>query len=104
VHDRDLRLLESGVEVVELRRVELQLVEREREFVAVELSRAVPRLEQPLALVAREDVLDRRSSRSALRFFGGQAAPLPRQPSHGSYASGGRQSRPQERAFRIVSR
>jgi hypothetical protein len=45
VHDRDLRLLESGVEVVELCRVELQLVEREREFVAVELSRAVPRLE-----------------------------------------------------------
>ena len=90
--DRDLRLVERGVDVVELRRLELQLVERERELVGVELSRAVARFEQPLPLVAGENLLDRRSSGSALRFVGGQTAPLPRQPSHGSYRRGGRQS------------
>jgi hypothetical protein len=93
VHDRDLRLVERSVEVVELRRLELQLVERERQLVGVELTRAVPGLEQPLALVTGEDLLDRRASGSALRFVGGQTAPLPRQPSHGSCACGGRQSR-----------
>ena len=93
VDDRDLRLLERGVEVVELRRLELELVERERELVGVELAGAIPALEQPLALVAREDLLDRRSSGSALRFFSGQTAPLPRRPSHGSYRCGGRQKR-----------
>ncbi len=91
-HDRDLRLVERGVEVVELPGVELQLVERERELVGVELARAIPDLEEALALVAREGLLDRRASGSALRFFCGQTAPLPRQPSHGSHASGGRQS------------
>jgi hypothetical protein len=49
--DRDLRLVERGVDVVELRRLELQLVERERELVRVELSRAVAGFEQPLSLV-----------------------------------------------------
>jgi hypothetical protein len=92
VDDRDLRLVEGGVEVVELRRLEVQLVERERELVRVELACAVPGLEQPLALVAGEDLLDRRSSGRALRFVGGQTAPLPRRRSHGSYAGGGRQS------------
>jgi hypothetical protein len=92
VDDRDLRLVEGGVEVVELRRLEVQLVECERELVRVELACAVPRLEQPLALVAGEDLLDRRSSGRALRFVGGQTAPLPRRRSHGSYAGGGRQS------------
>jgi hypothetical protein len=92
VDDRDLRLVEGGVEVVELRRLEVQLVERERELVRVELACAVPRLEQPLALVAGEDLLDRRSSGRALRFVGGQTAPLPRRRSHGSYAGGGRQN------------
>jgi hypothetical protein len=92
VHDRDLRLLEGGVELVELRRLELELVERERELVRVDLTGPVSALEQPLALVAGEDLLDRRSSGSALRFFGGQTAPLPRRPSQGSYANGGRQS------------
>ena len=87
-----MRLFERGVEVVELRRLELQLVERERELVRVDLARAVSGLEQPLALVARENLLDRRSSGRALRFVGGQTAPLPRQRSHGSYAGGGRQS------------
>jgi hypothetical protein len=92
VDDRDLRLVEGGVEVVELRRLEVQLVECERKLVRVELACAVPRLEQPLALVAGEDLLDRRSSGRALRFVGGQTAPLPRRRSHGSYAGGGRQN------------
>jgi hypothetical protein len=92
VDDRDLRLLERRVELVELGRLELELVERERELVRVDLPGAVPDLEEPLALVAGEDLLDRRSSGSALRFFGGQAAPLPRRRSQGSYGSGGRQS------------
>jgi hypothetical protein len=90
--DRDLRLVEGGVDVVELARLELELVERERQLVRVELPRAVADLEQALALVAVQDLFDRRSSGSALRFVGGQTAPLPRQPSHGSYADGGRQS------------
>jgi hypothetical protein len=51
VDDRDLRLVEGGVDVVELRRLELELVQRERELVRVELARAIARLEQPLALV-----------------------------------------------------
>ena len=76
VDDGDLRLVERGVEVVELRRLELQLVERERELVGVELPVRPAALEQPLALVAGEDLLDRRSSGSALRFFGGQTAPF----------------------------
>jgi hypothetical protein len=78
VHDGDLRLVEGGVELVELGGLEIQLVERERELVGVDLSRAVPALEQPCALVAREDLLDRRSSGSALRFSCGQTAPNPR--------------------------
>jgi hypothetical protein len=90
--DRDLRLLERGVEVVELGGLQLELVERERELVGIDLARAVPALQQPLAIVASEDLLDRRSSGSALRFVSGQAAPLPRRPSHGSCSCGGRQS------------
>jgi hypothetical protein len=93
VDDRDLRLVESGEEVVELRGLELQLVERERELVGIDLTRAISGLEQPLTLVADEDILDRRSSGSALRFFSGQTAPLPRRPSHGSYTCGSRQNR-----------
>jgi hypothetical protein len=92
VDDGDLGLVQRGVEIVELRRLELELVEGERELVRVDLSRPVPALEQPLALVAGEDLLDRRSSGSALRFFGGQTAPLPRRRSQGSCGSGGRQS------------
>ena len=104
VDDRDLRLLERRVELVELRSLEVELVERERELVGVDAARAVPDLQEPLPLVAREDFLDRRSSGSALRVVSGQTAPLPRQPSHGSYRDGGRQSRLPERALRIVSR
>jgi hypothetical protein len=90
--DRDLCLLERGEEVVELRGLEVQLVERERELVGVDLARAISDLQEALALVAGEGLLDRRSSGSALRFFCGQTAPLPRRPSHGSYSRGGRQS------------
>ena len=104
VDDRDLRLFECCVEVVQLSRVEVELVESERELVGVELAGAIAALQQSLALVAREDLLDRRSSGSALRFFSGQTAPLPRRPSHGSYRCGRRQSGVHERAFRIVSR
>jgi len=92
VDDRDLRLVEGSEEIVELRRLELQLVERERELVGIDLARAIPDLQETLALVAGEGLLDRRSSGSALRFFSGQTAPLPRRPSHGSYGNGGRQS------------
>jgi hypothetical protein len=104
VDDRDLRLFECCVEVVQLSRVEVELVESERELVGVELAGAIAALEQSLALVAREDLLDRRSSGSALRFFSGQTAPLPRRPSHGSYRCGRRQSCVHECAFWIVSR
>ncbi len=103
VNDGDLRLLERRVEVVELRRLELELVECQRELVRVELARAVPGLEQPLPLVADEDVLDRRSSGSALRFFCGQTAPLPRRPSHGSYRYGGRQRTGTRESCRTVA-
>jgi hypothetical protein len=104
MHDGDLRLFESSVEVVELRGLELQLVEGERELVGIELPGPVPGLEQPLALVADKDFLDRRSSGSALRLVCGQTAPLSRRPSHGSCRYGGRQSNAHERASRIVSR
>jgi hypothetical protein len=92
VDDGDLRLLEGGIEVVELRGLELELVEGERKLVGIQLSRAVAGLQESLALVADEDLLDRRASGSALRFFCGQTAPLPRRRSHGSCTCGGRQS------------
>ena len=60
--DRDPRFLECGVELVHLRRLELELVERQRNLVSVEAARAIAALEEPLRLVRREDVLDRRSS------------------------------------------
>jgi hypothetical protein len=104
VDDSDLGLLEGSEEVVELRGLEVELVERERELVGVDLARAIPDLEEALALVAGEGLLDWRSSGSALRFFSGQAAPLPRRPSHGSHTYGGRQRTAQPRARRIVSR
>ena len=75
VDDGDLRFFESGVELVELRGSEVELVEGERELVRVDTARAVADLEQALALVAREDFLDRRSSGSALRVVCGQTAP-----------------------------
>jgi hypothetical protein len=92
VHDSDLRLFERRVELVDLGRLELELVEGERQLVGVDLPRAIARLQEPLALLAGEDLLDRRSSGSALRFVSGQTAPLSRRPSHGSYRCGGRQS------------
>ena len=77
--DRDLRLVERRVELVELCRVQLELVERERDVVGVEGSALKPGLEQPLGFVGREDVRDRRFSVGSLRFACGQRAPLPRQ-------------------------
>ena len=75
VDDGYLRVFEGGVELVELRGSEVELVEGERELVRVDTARAVADLEQALALVAREDFLDRRSSGSALRVVCGQTAP-----------------------------
>jgi hypothetical protein len=43
--DGDLRLVEGRVEVVELRRLQLELVEGERELVGVDLARAIPGFE-----------------------------------------------------------
>jgi len=76
VHDLDLRLVEGGVELVELRGLEPELVERERDLVGVELAGPETALEQPLCLVGCENVLDRRST--GLRFACGQTAPLRR--------------------------
>ena len=90
--DGDLRLVEGGIEVVELRGLQLELVEGERELVGIDLARSVSDLQEALALVAGEDLLDRRSSGSALRVVSGQTAPLPRERSHRSYSGGGRQS------------
>jgi hypothetical protein len=90
--DGDLRLVERRVDVVELCRLEIELVERERELVGIDAARAVPDLQEPLPLVAREDFLDRRSSGSALRVVSGQTAPLPRERSHRSHTGGGRQN------------
>jgi hypothetical protein len=75
VHDGDLRLVERGVEVVELRGLELELIEGERDLVRVEPARPVSALEEALCLGGREDVLDRGPSRRALRFACGQSAP-----------------------------
>jgi hypothetical protein len=75
VDDRDLRLVEGGVELVELCRLEIELVESQRELVGVDLAGAVSALEQPRTFLARQDLLDRRSRGSALRFFCGQTRP-----------------------------
>jgi hypothetical protein len=92
VDDGDLRLVERGVELVELRRLEVELVEREGDLVRVEPPRLQAGLEQALRLVRGENVLDRRlPGRAALRFPWCQTAPLPRRPSHGSRLIGGRQ-------------
>jgi hypothetical protein len=45
VDDRDLRLLERRVEVVELRGLEVELVERKRELVGVDAAGAVADLQ-----------------------------------------------------------
>jgi hypothetical protein len=96
MHDRDLSLFEGDVEVVQLGGLEIQLVERKCELVGVDLARAVPALEQPCALLGREDLLDRCSRGSALCFFSGQTAPqFLARTSHGSCTGGGRQKAPQ---------
>ena len=77
VDDRDLGLVECGVELVELARLQIELVERECDLVGVELSGLRTDVEQALCLVGREDVLDRCPNRRALR-FPCQNAPIPR--------------------------
>ena len=56
--DRDLRLVERGVELVQLRGLEVELVERKRDLVGVEPPGLEPALDETLRLVRREDVLD----------------------------------------------
>ncbi|HJS49507.1 MAG TPA: hypothetical protein VJ745_04230 [Gaiellaceae bacterium] len=60
--DCDPRFLEGGVELVQLRRLELELVQCQCDLVRIEAARAISALEEPLRLVRREDVLDGRSS------------------------------------------
>jgi hypothetical protein len=79
--DRDLGLVERSVELVQLARLELELVERERDLVRVQPPGLGAGLEQALGLVGREDVLDPRPSGRAptgrtLRFACGQTAPF----------------------------
>jgi len=64
--DGDPRFLQRRVELVDLRRLELELVERERDLVGVQAAGAVAALEEPLRLVRREDILDRSPSGRAL--------------------------------------
>ena len=54
--DLDLQLLERVVEVVDLARVEVELVERERDLVRSHRSGLLGALEQPLGLVGFENV------------------------------------------------
>ena len=75
--DRDLGLVECGVELVELARLQIELVERECDLVGVELPGLRTDVEQALCLVGREDVLDRCPNRRTLR-FPRQNAPIPR--------------------------
>ncbi len=77
VDDRNLRLVERGVELVELTRLEVELVEREGDLVGLQAAGLESGLEQALSLVGREDILDRCSNRRALR-FSCQPAPIPR--------------------------
>jgi hypothetical protein len=80
VDDGDLGFVERRVELVELARVELELVQRERDFVRVESAALEACLEEALGFVSREYVRDRGSFRCSLRFAcGGQRIPLPRQ-------------------------
>jgi hypothetical protein len=105
--DRYLRLVEGGVELVELRGLEVELVQRQSNLVGVEPARLQAGLEQTLCFVAREDVLDRCSSRRALRFCCQYRPPWLVGGSHGSRPGGRRQSprqAAQDRALRIVSR
>jgi len=108
VDDGDLRVVEGGVELVELCGLELELVERERDLLGIESACPIAALEEALGLLGREDVLDRGPSGRALRFALGQTNPFPRRRSHGSHSTGCRQSpgrhRAHERALRIVSR
>ena len=53
--DRDLRLVERRVDVVELRRLELQLVERERDLLGVQLPGLAAGLQKLPRLLGLED-------------------------------------------------
>jgi len=64
--DGDPRLLQRSVELVDLRRLELELVEGKGDLVRVETAGAVAALKKPLRLVRREDILDRSPSGRAL--------------------------------------
>ena len=73
VHDLDLRLVERGVELVHLACVEVELVERERNLLGVELARAAAGLEERPRFVRFEHALDGRWG--ATGFLGLQVDP-----------------------------
>ena len=52
--DLDLELLESVVEVVDLGRLEVELVERDRDLVGCEVSALAPGFEQRLCVIRLE--------------------------------------------------
>jgi hypothetical protein len=60
MHDLDLRLVQRRVELVHLARVEVELVERERDLLGVEPARAAAGLEERACFVRFENALDSR--------------------------------------------
>jgi len=92
-HHLDLGLVESCVELVQLRRLEPELVERERDLVGVQPACLQAALEKALGLLSRKDVLDRRLTSDPFPFAcGGQCNPPFPQRSHRSRGGGRRQS------------
>ena len=57
-NDFDLRLVERGVELVELPRLQPELVEGEGDLVRLQPTRLQAALQEPLSLVGRKDVFD----------------------------------------------
>jgi hypothetical protein len=64
--DGDPRLFQGSVELVDLTRLELELIERECDLVGIEAARPIAALEEPLRLIRCEDILDRSPSGRAL--------------------------------------
>ncbi len=62
--DLDLGLVEGGVELVELSGVEVELVERERDLLGVELAGQTARVDERACLVRVEDSVDHGSRRT----------------------------------------
>jgi hypothetical protein len=75
VDDGDLGIVEGGVELVDLARLELELVEGERNLLSVEPAGPISAFEKALRLFGREDVLDRGPRGRSLWFSCGQTEP-----------------------------